>query len=697
MYLCKQCLKISYSIIQYSMASIHFPIENPVIVLALCLFIMLIIPPVCKRMGMPSILGLILSGILIGPKGFHLIGEKSGLELLSAAGLLYLMFLMTLEIDIFSFRRNKFKSVWFGVFTFIIPFALGFLCTHYVFHFHITASLLLACMFSTHTLVSYPIASRLNITKAEPVVVSIGGTIITDMAVLLCLTIIVTSYEGSLHVFFWVKTIVLLATFAFVMFWCFPKLCRWYFAHFQSDDAAQYIFILTSLFSSGFLAELAGIEPIVGAFMCGLVLNRIIPHQSMLMNRTTFIGNSVFIPFFLIYIGTLVDIHAFFKGFDTLILAGTLILIALCSKYLAALATQLLYRYTKAERLLLFGLSSSHAAATIAVIIVGYHIGIFDEHIINAVVLIILLTCLVSTYVTDYAGRLVALQQKEQDIQEHKSDHILVPISNPETAVSLFDFAILIHQPYNNPAVSPLTIATTPQQLEQSMLKDKSFIDHFANHAHAANIRYMPAMRVDSNISEGIIRAAVEIQVTHIVLGWTGQSGTAQYFFGTIIEKLLGSCPQTIMVVNLKTKILKFPKIYVLVPRNADHEVGFHAWMSLLLALHRHTSGELLFISDKNTSKGIMRMKETPLLSNKHFRVLSNIPEMNTLAGELNENDLLVVISARQNSVSYSRKLAVMPRVVTRYFSHTNSMILYPEQADIIPDKIGVTFGGIYQ
>jgi len=156
--------------------SIHFPIENLVIVLALCLFIMLVVPPVCKRMGMPSIFGLILSGILIGPKGFHLIGEKSGLELLFTAGLLYLMFLMTLEIDMFSFRKNKFKSVWFGVFTFVIPFVLGFLLTHYIFDFSITASLLLSCMFSTHTLISYPIASRLNITKAEPVVVSIGGT-----------------------------------------------------------------------------------------------------------------------------------------------------------------------------------------------------------------------------------------------------------------------------------------------------------------------------------------------------------------------------------------------------------------------------------------------------------------------------------------------------------------------------------------
>jgi len=668
-------------------------IENPVIVLALCLFIMLIVPPVCKRMGMPSIFGLILSGILIGPKGFHLIGEKSGLELLSTAGLLYLMFLMTLEIDMFSFRKNKFKSVWFGVFTFIFPFTIGFLLTRYVFNFDITASLLLACMFATHTLVSYPIASRLNITKSEPVVVSIGGTIITDMAVLLLLTIITTAYSGELNAIFWVKNTVLMATFMFVMFWGFPKLSRWYFSHFHSDDSGQYIFVLTSLFASGFLAHLAGIEPIVGAFMCGLVLNRVIPHQSTLMNRTVFIGNSIFIPFFLIYIGMLVDVRAFFDGFETLILAAALILTALFGKYLAAMATQLLYRYTKTEQLLLFGLSSSRAAATIAVVIVGYRIGVFNENIINAAVLIILFTCLASAYVTDYAGRLVALQQAEQGTQERKSDHILVPISNPDTAQTLFDFAILIHQPNYNTKISPLTIATTPRGLEQSILHNQSFTEYFINQANAANVRYMPAMRVDSNISEGIIRAAVEIQTTHIVLGWSGQSNTARYFFGTIIEKLVESCPQTIMVVKLITRIVVFRKIYVLIPRNADHETGFHAWMHLLLTLQSKTSGELLFITDNQTLKGIMRMKETALFTEKNFRIWSDVPDMNSLAVEMNETDLLVVVSARHNTVSFNRKLAVMPRVVTRYFDHTNSMILYPEQMDIFPDKLSVTFG----
>jgi Kef-type K+ transport system membrane component KefB len=664
-------------------------------VLALCLFIILVVPPLCKRLRMPAVFGLILSGIVIGPNGFDLVGEKSGLELLSTAGLLYLMFLMTLEIDMYSFRKNKFKSVWFGFFTFAIPFTLGYAVSRFLFGYDVTAALLLACMFSTHTLVSYPIANRLNITKTEPVVISIGGTIITDMAVLLFLTVITTSYSGALSLFFWIKTFVSIAVFVFLLLWVFPKLCHWYFAHFQSDDTAQYIFILCSLFASGFLAELAGIEPIVGAFLCGLMLNRIVPHQSSLMNRTAFIGNSLFIPFFLIHIGMLVDITAFSQGVETLILAAALIIVALLSKYAAACATQILYRYTRAERLLLFGLSSSHAAATIAVVVIGYNMGIFDDHILNAAVLIILFTCSASAYFTDYAGRMVALQQKDQDIQEYASDKILLPVSNPETARSLFNFAILIHRPHQESTIHPLTVAINQSRLEQSILNDKTVTDYFTNQAMAAKVQYQPALRIDSNISEGIVRAAIELQINCIVLGWSGQSGTARYFFGTIVSNLLNNCQQMILVTNLISHILQFKKIYVVVPRNADHEVGFYGWLTMMLLLQRNTAGELLFIGDAHTLANISGMKEAGALAEKHFRILYDFPDMQTLSGELNVEDLFVVISARPNTVSYSRKLAVMPRVVTRYFGHTNSVILYPEQADMSPDNLGSTFGGI--
>jgi Kef-type K+ transport system membrane component KefB/nucleotide-binding universal stress UspA family protein len=673
-----------------------FPIENPVVILALCLCIMLLVPPVCRKMGMPSIFGLILAGIVIGPKGLHLVSDKSGLELLSTAGLLYLMFLMTLEIDIYSFRKNKFKSVWFGALTFLIPFVAGYLTTHYLLGYNSAVSLLLACMFSSHTLISYPITVRLNISKIEPVVISIGGTIITDVAVLLFITVIVTAYSGSLSIFFWFKTIALLVGFMFLMLWVFPKISRWYFSHFQTDDAAQYTYVLFSLFASGLLAELAGIEPIVGAFLCGLALNRVIPHHSLLMNRTVFIGNSLFIPFFMIYIGMLVDVKTFFQGTDTIILAVVLTAVAISSKYLAAIITQLIYRYTNAERKLLFGLSSSHAAATIAIVVIGYDMGILDAHILNATVFIIIVTCLFSTYFTDRSGRKVALQQREhKGMHENEPDKILALVSNPDNVRQLFDFALLIHQPHEETVIHPVTISTTTAQVGQSPLKDKTHIEYIKSKARAASVPFYPAIRIDSNISEGIIRATVELQATHIVMGWSGQSGTAQYFFGAIMDNLLKNCRQTVVVTRIILPQLHFRKIFVLVPQHAAHEIGFHTWLTILQRIWRSNSANILFIGDAHSLSSIAHTNETASLSAKNYRMLDDFPDMDKLSAELTGNDLLVVISARHNSVSYSRKIALMPRVITRYFSHTNSVILYPEQPDVLPDNLGVTFGGI--
>jgi Kef-type K+ transport system membrane component KefB len=675
------------------MMTFHSPIENPVIVLALCLSIMLVVPSFCKKIGMPAIFGLILAGIVIGPNGFYLVNEKSGLDLLSSAGLLYLMFLMTLEIDIYSFRKNRFKSVWFGALTFLIPFILGFLTARFLLGYSMMVSLLLSCMFASHTLVSYPIASRLGITKTEPVVVSIGGTIITDVAVLLFLTIITATLSGTLNLLFWVKTIGLLSIFVLLLLWVFPKICRWYFSNFQSDEPSQYIFVMCSLFASGFLAKLTGIEPIVGAFLCGLALNRIIPHQSSLMNRTVFIGNTLFIPFFMIHIGMMVDLKAFFQGTESIVLAGILTVIAISGKYLAAFATRLIYGYNRSEGLLLFGLSSSRAAATIAIVLIGYKIHILDTNILNATVIIIILTCLVSTYYTDRAGRKVALQQ-EQEMHNNVSDHILVSVSNPDNAVLLFDFALLIHQPHEESVIHPVTIITESAQMEQSIFRNKKMMDYFKKQAQLASVLCYPCIRMDSNISEGIIRATVELQTTHIVMGWSGQSGTGQYFFGTIMDNLLKHCKQTILIAKLITPQLHFNKMYILVPRNADHEIGFHAWITVLKRIWRNST-EVLFISDERTAAAIAGMKETAVLTDKNYRIMIDFPDMIALSKELTSADLLVVVAARQNTVSYSRKTAVMPRAVTRFFERTNCIILYPEQPDIQPDNMDSAFSGI--
>src|SRR5690554_163684 len=316
---------------------LKFPIDNPVLIFAILLLIILLSPILLKRFNVPSIIGWIIAGVIIGPYGLNWIdNNNAGVELFSTIGLLYIMFIVGLELDFNEFIQNRNKSLTFGFFTFIIPIIIGFPVCHYLLGYDFNASLLTASMFATHTLVAYPIVSKLGISKNQAVAVTVGGTILTDTAVLLILAVIIGNSQGSLSQEFWIRLVISLAIFSFIMFFIVPKIAKWFFRKLESEKHSHYIFVLSVVFFAAFLAEVAGVEAIIGAFVAGLALNKLIPHSSALMNRIEFIGNSLFIPFFLISVGMLVDVSVIMSGPTALIVAGTLTAVALFGKWLAA-------------------------------------------------------------------------------------------------------------------------------------------------------------------------------------------------------------------------------------------------------------------------------------------------------------------------------------------------------------------------
>ena len=658
-----------------------FSLISPVQIYGLIMAIVLIVPFLSRKLHIPPIFGLILAGVAIGPKGLDLVGDTKLLALLSQAGLLYLMFLAALEIDLFYFRKNRHKSLLFGVLTFIVPFLTGMFVTFYIFHYTMVAALLISCMFSTHTLISYPIVRRLNITQKEPVIISIGGTILTDTTVLFLLSIIVAGDEGALTFFFWLKMFLLLGFVVAAILWGLPKLARWYFSHIQTEENTQYIFVLTALFASGILAEVAGIEPIVGAFLCGLALNNVIPRNSVLMDRTAFIGNSVFIPVFLISIGMLIDLQSLFQGPAAMILAFTLVVTVLFGKYLAALITQKILGHTRMEGLLLFGLSSSHAAATIAVVSVGYGMGILDIHVLNATVLIILCSCLVSTYFTEHAGRKVALE----GVQSHQTEalnehHIIVPISNMDTAKTMIRIGILLELSEGDTVIYPTHIVTDEKQIEETRAQQKPIMDKISAIARNAGMKLIPSTRIDINVASGIQRVAKEIRATHIIAGWSGQSSTANYFFGNIIENMLSNYTNMILVVKFPQPRYKFRNIWIVVPDNADLETNCYAWIQTALLIRKNSGGEPLFLGNAETLAGIKAITEMRTLEDKNFREVDIYPHFERLNQEMTDEDLLIAVSARKDTVSYHRKLTVLPRLITRFVDTRNCIILFPGQ-----------------
>ena len=261
------------------------PFQNPVLVFAVILLIILLSPILLRKLKIPGIIGLIISGVIIGPHGINMLEQNSAITLFSTIGLLYIMFIAGLELDLNEFQRNKNKSIVFGFLTFIIPLTIGFPVCYYLLDYSFTASLLISSMFSTHTMVSYPIVSKFGISKNEAVAITVGGTILTDTAVLILLAIIMSSDNGGLNMAFWIQLIASLAVFSGIMFWIIPKVTAWFFQKLESEKTSHYIFVLAVVFFAAFLAELAGIEPIIGAFVAGLALNKLIPYSSTLMNR----------------------------------------------------------------------------------------------------------------------------------------------------------------------------------------------------------------------------------------------------------------------------------------------------------------------------------------------------------------------------------------------------------------------------
>jgi Kef-type K+ transport system membrane component KefB/nucleotide-binding universal stress UspA family protein len=580
-----------------------------------------VVPFISRRINVPPIFGLILAGLVIGPNGSGLLQNEQGISLFSAVGLLYIMFLAGLEINMSSFLQSKNKSLFFGAATFFIPLIIGFAVLTYLLNFSFLSALLVSSMFSTHTLLSYPIVSRLNITRRESVVITIGGTIITDTAVLILLTVITTAYQGKLNGLFWIQLVSLLIIFVFIVLWGLPKISRWYFNTIQSDSTQQYVFVLVALFLSAMLAKLAGIEPIVGAFLSGLALNRVIPHHSPLMNRTVFIGNAIFIPFFLIGVGMQVDLKVLFSGFDTIFLAIVLIIIAVAGKYLAAMLTQVAFRYSRADRELIFGLSASHAAATVAVIMLGYKLGIVDDKVLNGTILLILVTSMVSSFATEKAGRIVALEESDPASEMNQTaEKILVPVSNPETFRKLIDVALLTRLPNSDAMIYPLSIVNDDEDAQETVLNHKKIMEQLTSHAAGSDTPVTPITRVDINIPTGISRTVKELQITNIVMGWSGRSSTANYFFGNIIDTLLENIQQMVMVVRANDTISRLRYIFVLVPANADKEIGFSTWINSLIGLSTNTGGKVIFLSNSATTEILRkRLKEYKFFNDESF------------------------------------------------------------------------------
>ena len=664
----------------------ELPLSNPIPIFSLVLFIILLTPILLRKLNIPGIIGLIIAGVIIGPYGINVLEKNSAVDLFSTIGLLYIMFIAGLELDLNEFKSNKNKSLLFGFFTFIIPLGIGFPVCYYLFGYDFDASFLTASMFATHTLVSYPIISKFGITKNQAVAVTVGGTILTDTAVLIILAVIIGKSQGNLNTDFWIQLGVSFAIFSAIMLLIVPRIAKWFFRKLESEKHSHYIFVLSIVFFAAFLAEIAGFEPIIGAFVAGLALNKLIPASSALMNRIEFIGNSLFIPFFLISVGMLVDVRVIFSGPTALIIAGTLSIIALSSKWIAAWFTQLIFRYSKAQRQLIFGLSGSSAAATLAVILVGFKAGILDENILNGTIILILITCVVASFATEKAAKMIVIETENDENGDMlkptvHNEHILLPIANVLNIEKLLEFSIFIKDKKSANPVSILSVVSNNEEAELNILKARNKLEEFVKQGSASETNVNIITTIDHNPASGIARISREIMADIIILGWPQRSGFIEKIVGEKVENILNNTDKTTFVCHIEKPLVLHKRIVIVAPPLTEHENGFELWVHKISKLALELSIPILLYCNKTSEKAIRKVfRKAKLKPSIEVPPFTDWEDFLILSRHIHIDDLFVLVSARKGATSYISSLESLPTKLEKYFATNSRFIIYPQQ-----------------
>lgn len=666
----------------------NLPITDPTWIFLLVLLIILFAPMVLGRLRIPHIIGMILAGVVIGEHGFNILARDSSFELFGKVGLYYIMFLAGLEMNMGDFKKNRGKAVVLGLLAFVIPMALGFITNMTVLKYGFITSVLLASMYASHTLVAYPIVIRYGVSRHRSVSIAVGGTAVTDTLTLLVLAVIGGLFKGESSEMFWLWLVVKVIFLGFLIIFFFPRIGRWFFRKYD-DNVMQFIFVLAMVFLGAGLMEFVGMEGILGAFLAGLVLNRLIPHVSPLMNHLEFVGNALFIPYFLIGVGMLIDIKILFGHGDALKVAVVMTTVALASKWIASWLTQKIYKMKAIERELMFGLSNAQAAATLAAVLVGYNIifpsgeRLLNEDVLNGTIVLILFTCIISSFATERAARKLAMNEAQLDAEDKKNipEKILIPVANPETIEELINLSLVIRDSKQRNNLMALNVINDNSSSEQLESRGKRNLERAAMIAASADVSLTQISRYDLNIASGIIHTAKEYEVTDVIIGLHRKVNIVDSFFGNLADSLLKGLHREVMIAKFLMPVNTLRRIIIAVPPKAEYEAGFQKWVGHFCRMASILGCRAHFFANEQTLGYLQQLVKNKYgLTMTDFSHLDDWDDLLLLTGQVNYDHLLVIISARRGSISYDTAFEKLPAQLGKYFSNNSLIILYPDQ-----------------
>lgn len=680
--------------------SFDLPISDSVMQFLLILVIILIVPIVFNKLKIPSLLGLIIAGTIVGPLGLNLMDRDSSFLLFGTAGLLFIMFLAGLDTDISEFKANSKKSAYFGILTFLIPFLMSFAAGYYAMGLPLLSAILIGGMIAPHTPITYPIVTKFDIQKNIAVSITLGGTLITNIVSFIIIVVVVGMSTGDVGPVFWIRLTISAIVFACIIIFLFPLVARWFFKKYQ-DNVSQFIFVLVMMFLGAFLADLAGIERIIGALFAGMTLNRLIPRTSPLMNRINFVANSIFIPFFLISVGMLVDFRSFYKDVDTLIAAALLTTSAILSKWLAAYFTQKKFKFSVDQRRVINGMSSAQAAATLAVVLIGYNIvtgvtetgepiRLLNDSILNGTLIMILISCATAALQTQRGAKNIALQeasapdseQLEKVHEDSEEERILISISNLETVEELVHLSTMIKSQSNTNGLYGLNIITNNNYSAQ---EDKNAMKIFGRAIDVAAATDNPLhklLRHDVNIVNGITNVIKENQITDLVLGIYQKKGISTAFIGNLNEGILAKSNVTTFIYKSSQPIATIKRHIIFVPIGAEMEIGFPFWLLKIWNIARNSGTKLVFYAAAGTLEYIKEVNDKFTIPCE-FIEFTEWDDFLVLSREFGTNDNLIFILSRDNGITYHHYMTSLPHYLNKYFQSNSYILVYPQQVGI--------------
>ena len=666
----------------------YFPITSPTMIFFVVLCIILFAPIIMGKLRIPHIVGMVLAGVAVGPHGLNILAKDSSFDLFGHVGLYYIMFLAGLEMNMSNFRKNRVRTFTHGIMAFVIPMAMGFVINRSILHYSVMTSILLASMYASHTIITYPIVMRYGLTRQRSVTIAVGATAITDTLTLLVLAIVGGMFKGEITGGFWLMLFLKIAAVFLIIMYVFPRIAKRFF-HKHEDNVAQFIFMLAMTFLGAWFMELIGMEGLLGAFLTGLALNRYVPNVSPLMLHLEFVGNAIFIPYFLIGVGMLVNVKLLFGGLAAFHVAGVMILVALTSKWIASLLTQKLFGMRGVERELIYGLSNAQAGATLAAVMVGYNLitpdgqRLLNDDVLNGTVILILVTCIFSSFMTERASKRIALESQAAVPEEDTGDDekIMVSMKHKETADTLISLATMMRNRVLNRGIVALNIVYDDTNRLKYQERGRSLLEHVVKTANSTGVMVQTQVRIATNIINGIKHAFKEYNASEIIMGMHSGDEAAGKFWGEFIPGLFSGLNRQITIARCLRPLNTIRRIQVAVPSRAEFEPGFYRWLERLARIAENLECRIQFHAKRETLSLINQY-----VQNRHpnvraeYTYMAHWIDMPKLSEGVEDDHLFVVITARKGTISYKSALERLPEELTRHFSGKSLMIIFPDQ-----------------